>query len=170
MISLMNHLADVHFRKEPSGRLVFVPFTLRGKCYFVDSKADEEKVKAFVDLYRIPNTVISLLLCPIVMVPGLILEDYGGLTPRAHRLTIALGVSGFFWLSFVALALMLWVVYKATVPGLTASLIEVGPEIKAQLSAISPQQRGLRRVALVCLLAGLILLALALVALTGHCR
>jgi len=170
MISLMNHLADVHFRKEPSGRLVFVPFTLRGKCYFVDSKADEEKVKAFVNLYRIPNTVISLLLCPIVMVPGLILEDYGGLTPRAHRLTIALGVSGFFWLSFVALALMLWVVYKATVPGLTASLIEVGPEIKAQLSAISPQQRGLRRVALVCLLAGLILLALALVALTGHCR
>ncbi len=44
MLSLMNRLADVHFGKEPSGRLVFVPFTLRGKCYFVDSKADEEKI------------------------------------------------------------------------------------------------------------------------------
>ena len=170
MISLMNRLADVHFRKEPSGRLVFIPFTRRGKCYFVDSKADEEKVRAFVSMYRIPNTLISVLMSPMVMVPGLILEDYGGLARRAHRLTIALEVSGFFWLSFVALALMLWVVYKAAVPGLTASLSEVAPEIKAQLSAISPQQRGLRRVALVCLLAGLILLGLALVALTGHHR
>jgi hypothetical protein len=170
MISLMNRLADVHFRKEPSGRLVFIPFTRRGKCYFVDSKADEEKVRAFVSMYRIPNTLISVLMTPMVMVPGLILEDYGGLTPRAHRLTIALAVSGFFWLSLVALALMLWVVYKAAVPGLTASLSEVAPEIKAQLRAISSEQRGLRRVLLVCLLAGLILLGLALVALTGYCR
>jgi hypothetical protein len=170
MISLMNRLADVHFKKEPSGRLVFIPFTRKGKCYFVDSKADEEKVRAFVNMYRIPNTLISLLMTPMVIVPGLILEDYGRLTPRAHRLTIALAISGFFWLSFVALALMLWVVYKATVPGLTASLSEVAPEITAQLSAIAPQQRGLRRVALVCLLAGLILLGLALVALTGHSK
>src|ERR1700686_3366801 len=119
MISLMNRLADAHFRKEPGGRLVFIPFTRSGKCYFVDSKADEDKVRAFVNMYRIPSTLISFLIGPMVMVPGLILEDYGGLTPRAHRLTIGLGVSGFFWLSFVALALMLWVVYKATVPGLT---------------------------------------------------
>jgi hypothetical protein len=170
MMSLMNRLADVHFRKDPSGRLVFIPFTRKGKCYFVDSKADEEKVRAFVNMYRIPNMLISLLMSPMVMVPGLFLEDYGRLTPRAHRLTVALGVSGFFWLSFVALALMLWVVYKTAVPGLTASLSEVAPEIKAQLSAFSPEQRGRRRVALVCLLAGLILLGLALVALTGHSK
>ena len=140
MISLMNRFADAHFRKEPSGRLVFIPFTRRGKCYFVDSKADEEKVRAFVNMYRIPSALISFLISPMVMVPGLILEDYGGLTPRAHRLTIAFGVSGLFWLSLVALSLMLWFVYKATVPGLTASLSEVAPEIKAHLRAISPQQ------------------------------
>ena len=169
MMSLMTRVADAHFRKDSNGRLVFIPFTRRGKCYFVDSKADEEKVRAFVNMYRIPNTLISLLICPMVTIPALFLEDYGGLTPRAHRLRVALGVSGFFWLSFVALSLMLWFVYKATVPGLTASLTEVAPEIKAQLSAISPEQRG-RRVALVCLLAGLILLGLALVALTGHHR
>src|ERR1700736_7067014 len=142
MISWMNRLADAHFRKELGGRLVFIPFTSRGKCYFVDSKADEEKVRAFVNMYRIPNTVISLLITPTVMVPALILEDFGGLSPRGHRLTIALGISGFFWLSVVALGLMLWVVYRAAVPGLTASLSEVGPEIKAQLSAISPKHRG----------------------------
>lgn len=168
MISLMNRLADVHFRKEPGGRMVFIPFTQKGKCYFVDSKADEEKVRAFVNMYRIPNTLISCLMTPMVMVPALILEDYGGLTPRAHRLTIALGISGFFWLSLVALGLMLWVVYRAAIPGLTASLNEVAPEIKAQLSAISSQQQGLRRVAFVCLVAGLILLGLALVVLTGR--
>jgi hypothetical protein len=72
-------------------RLVFIPFTRRGKCYFVDSKADEEKIRAFLNMYRIPNTLISFLMTPMVMVPGLILEDYGGLTPREHRLTIALG-------------------------------------------------------------------------------
>ena len=170
MMSLMNRVADAHFRKDPNGRLVFIPFTRRGKCYFVDSKADEEKIRAFVNMHRIPSTLISLLISPIVMVPGFILEDYGGLTPRAHRLTIAFGVSGLFWLSLVALSLMLWFVYKATVPGLTASLSEVAPEIKAHLRAISPQQRGLRLVALVCFLAGLILLGLALVALTGYRR
>ena len=167
MISLMNRIADAHFMKEPGGRLVFIPFTRRGKCYFVDSKADEEKIRAFVNLYRIPNTVISLLVCPIVMVPALILEDYGELTPRAHRLTIALGVSGFFWLSFVAVSLMLWVVYRAMLPSLTASLSEVAPAIKAQLVTTAPQ-RGLRRAALVCLVAGLILLGLALFVLTRH--
>ena len=168
MISLMNRLADAHFRTEPGGRLVFIPFTRRGKCYFVDSKADEEKVRAFVNMYRIPNALISFLITPMVMVPAMILEAYGGLTPRAHRLTIALGISGFFWLSFVALGLMLWVVYRAAVPGLTASLSEVAPEIKAQLSAISSQTQGSRRVALICLFASLTLLGLALVALTGH--
>src|ERR1700738_3536709 len=146
MMSLMTRVADAHFRKDWNGRLVFIPFTRRGKCYFVDSKADEEKVRAFVNMYRIPNTLISLLICPMVTIPALFLEDYGGLTPRAHRLTVALGVSGFFWLSFVALTLMLWVVYKAAVPGLTASLSEVAPEINAQLRAISPQPRDLRLV------------------------
>ena len=168
MISLLNRLADLHFRKEPSGRLVFIPFTRRGKCYFVDSKADEEKVRAFVSMYRIPNTLISCLMTPIVMMPALILEDYGGLAPRGHRLTFALGISGFFWLSFVGLGLLLWFVYKGAVPGLTASLSEVSPEIKAQLSAFSPQQEGSRRLAMLCLLAGLLLLGGALIALTGH--
>ena len=75
MISLMNRLADVHFRKEPSGRVVFIPFTRRGKCYFVDSKADEEKVRLFVNMYRIPSTLISFLIGPMVTVPALILGD-----------------------------------------------------------------------------------------------
>jgi hypothetical protein len=71
----MNRLADFHFRKEPSGRVVFIAFTRRGKCYFVDSKADEEKVRAFVSMYRIPSTLTSFLIGPMVTVPALILGD-----------------------------------------------------------------------------------------------
>jgi hypothetical protein len=81
---------------------------------------------------------------------------------------MAMGISGFFWLCIVAVFVMLWVVYKTSVPGLTASLSEVGPDIKAQLSTISPEQRRVRRIALVCGFAGLLLVGLALVVLTGH--
>jgi hypothetical protein len=170
IMSLMDRLVDAHFKQDASGRLVFIPFTQRGKCYFVDSKSDEEKVRAFVRMYRIPFTVISLLMTPIVMVPALVLEDFGQLTPRVHRLTVALGISGFFWLSLVALEVMIWVVYRATVPGLTGSLSEVGPEIKAQLQATSAQQVGQRRLILGCVAAGLILMGLALVLLTGRSK
>jgi hypothetical protein len=163
---MVDRLVDVQFKTIPSGRLVFIPFTRKGKCYLIDSKAEEEKVRAFVKMYRIPNTLISFLITPFAMVPGLFLEDYGGLTPRAHRLAMALGISGFFWLSSVVLGLMLWFVYKTSVPGLTASLSEVGPDIRAQLRELTP--RPFSRAALVFLFAALVLLGLALVALTGH--
>jgi hypothetical protein len=168
MTSLMNRLSDVHFKKDGSGRLVFIPFTPTGKCYFVDSKSDAEKIRAFVNMYRIPSALISVLMTPFVMVPALVLEDYGQLSPRVHRLTVALGISGYFWLSLVALELMLWFVYRSIVPGLTASLTEVAPEIKPQLRAIPDQQRGRRRVMLLCIVAGLILLGMALVLFTGY--
>jgi hypothetical protein len=170
MTSLMNRLADSHFKKEASGRLVFLPFTPRGKCYFVDSKSDEEKIRVFVKMYRIPSALISVVMTPIVMVPALILEDYGQLTPRVHRLTVALGISGYFWLSLVGLELMLWFVYRAMVPGLTASLSEVAPEIKAQLRTIPDQQRGRRRLILLCIVAGLILMGVALFLFTGYSK
>jgi hypothetical protein len=63
---------------------------------------------------------------------------------------------------------MLWFVYRSIVPGLTASLTEVAPEIKPQLRAIPDQQRGRRRVMLLCIVAGLILLGMALVLFTGY--
>ncbi len=165
---ITDRMVESQFAKDASGRLVFVPFTRKGKCYFIDSKADEEKIRAFVKMYRVPTVLISFLITPIVMIPGLALEDFGGLTPRAHRLAMAMGISGFFWLCIVAVFVMLWVVYKTSVPGLTASLSEVGPDIKAQLSTISPEQRRVRRIALVCGFAGLLLVGLALVVLTGH--
>jgi hypothetical protein len=121
-------------------------------------------------MYRIPSALISILMTPIVMVPALILEDYGQLPPRVHRLRVAIGISGYFWLILLALELMLWFVYRAMVPGLTSSLHQVAPEIKAALRAIPAQQHGQRRVMLLCILAVLIVLGTALVVLTGYSK
>jgi hypothetical protein len=174
MISLfsrmMDRAVDLQFRKDPSGRLVFLPFGPKKKAYFVDSKADEEKIRAFVKMYRSFSALISLLIYPSVYVPALILDDYAGLSPRQHRLAIAFGIPAIFWLVLVALVIMLWVVYKATVPGLTSSLSEVGPELKGQLSEISPRSRHQRRLALGCLLAGIVLLGLGVVGATSYSR
>jgi hypothetical protein len=133
---LMDSAVEVHFRKDRSGRLVFIPFSLKRKCYFVDSKSDEEKIRALVKMYRSATTLIIFLTSPCLFVPGLILEDYAGLTPRGHRLMIAFGIPLFFWLILMALLWMLWSLYKGAIPNLTSSLIEVGPDLKVQLSAI----------------------------------
>jgi hypothetical protein len=74
MISLfsraMDYAVDAHFRKDPSGHLVFFPF--KGKAYFVDSKSDEEKIRAFVKMFRSAIMLISLLTYPSIAVPAFI--------------------------------------------------------------------------------------------------
>jgi hypothetical protein len=165
MISLfskmMDYAVDAHFRKDRSGRVVFIPFSPKRTGYFVDSKSDEEKIRAFVRMYRSATTLITFLTSPILFVPVFILEDYGGLTPRGHRLAITFGIPLFFWLVLIALAWMLWSLYKGGIPSLTASLSEAGPDVMGQLSEISPRPR---RLALLVAAAGLLLIGLALVA------
>jgi hypothetical protein len=157
---LMDRAVDSQFWKDQSGRLVFIPFTLKGKCYFVDSKSDEEKLRGFVKLFRSEITLISWLTFPSIYVPGLLLDAYAGLTPRGHRLAIALGIPMFFWLILGGLAVMLWFVYKKTVPSVTASLGEVGPEVKYQLRETYRRPgRVALGVALACL--GLLILLIA---------
>lgn len=158
---MMDQAVDAHFRKDQSGRLVFVPFGLKRKCYFVDSKSDEEKIRAFVRMYRSVLQSISFLTYPSLIVPALILDDYAGLTPRGHRFAIAFGIPLVFWLVLCALLCLLWSFYKGAIPSLTSSLSEVGPDFKGQLSEIS--QRSLR-LPLLFAAAGFLLMVLALFA------
>ena len=58
---MMDYAVESHFRKDRSGRLVFIPFSRKGKCYFVDSKSDEEKIKALVKMYRSATTLTTFL-------------------------------------------------------------------------------------------------------------
>jgi hypothetical protein len=163
MISLFSRLIDYgvasQFRKDPSGRLVFIPSFLKGKCYFVDSKSDEEKLRGFVKMFRSPILLISWMIFPIFYVPALTLDIYAGLSPKSHRLAFALGIPLFFWLALTALIGMLWGVYQHTVPSVTASLTEVGPDVKAQLRALSRRPRAL---ILVLLGASILLLGVAI--------
>jgi hypothetical protein len=171
MISLFSRLIDCQverqFGKDPNGRLVFIPSGPRGKCYFVDSKSDEEKIRAFVRMYRSSSMLLSLLTSPTIVVVAILLEDYGGLTPKAHRLAMALGIAGFFWLVLILVALILWAAYKANVSGLTASLREVGIDIKDQIRPASPPSRLQRQVAMMGLLACILLMAGIVVAVSS---
>ena len=115
-------------------------------------------------MYRSISMLISFLTYPSIYIPVVILED-AGLSPWQHRLTIVLGVSLFFWLILITQAIMVWVVYKAAVPGLTASLSEVGPDLKGQLSELSPRSR---RPVLVFLFAGIALLAVGILVATRY--
>jgi hypothetical protein len=158
---MMDYAVEAHFRKDRSGRVVFIPFSLKRKCYFVDSKSDEEKIRAFVKMYRSAIQLISWLAFPSTFVPAVILDDYAGLSPRGHRFAIAFGIPLFFWLVLGALAWMLWRLYKGAIPSLTSSLSDAGPDVMGQLSAISPLPR---RVPLLVVTAFLLLIVLALVA------
>jgi hypothetical protein len=158
---MMDYAVEAQFRKDQSGRLVFIPFSPKRKCYFVDSKSDEEKIRAFVRMYRSASALISFLLYPSAMVPGLILEDYAGLSPRGHRLAIALGIPLFFALVLIALVWMLWSLYKGAIPSLTSSLSEVGPDVMGQLSKIP---RPPWRLPLLFVGASLLLIGLGLLA------
>jgi len=158
---MMDYVVDTHFREDRSGRLVFVPFTPKGKCYFVDSKSDEQKIRPFVKMFRSAVQLISFLMYPSLFVPGLILDDYAGLSPREHRLAIAFGIPLFFLLVLGALVWKLWSLYKGAIPAVTASLSEVGPDVKGQLREVS--QRSWR-LPLLFGVSSLLLMVLALFA------
>jgi hypothetical protein len=155
---MMDHHVESHFRKDPSGRLVFLPFGSKKTAYYVDTKPDEEKIRAFVKLYRIAGVLLSWMTFPGIYVPGLLLDSYRIAIPLKTKLEAVAGTSLLFLLLFLALFWMLWGVYKKTVSAFTSSMSEVGPELKGQLSKISEGPLRFRRVALLCLLGVMVLM------------
>jgi hypothetical protein len=166
MIALFSKAMEYHveaqFRKDPSGRLVFLPFGSRKKGYFVDAQPDEEKIRSFLKMYRSASALINLLIFPSIYLPGVVL-NFCGMPLRSKLETIA-GTSLFFVLLFAAVIFMLWGVYRETVPGLTSSLTEIGPDLTGQLREISLGPRPLQRAALWFLLAGTVILVLVIMA------
>lgn len=162
---LMDYGVESHFRKDPSGRLVFLPFGPRKKAYFVDTKSDEEKIRSFVRVYRSASTLISWMGQFPIYATSFIFTAYLGATPLRNRLTALIVSSSVYMLVFLALIWMLWGVYKQAVPSVTASLSEVGPDVRGQLSEISQRPRVL---VLVFLGVSIILVGVAIAALVSH--
>jgi hypothetical protein len=46
----MDYQVESQFRKDPSGRFVFLPLGPRKNGYFVDAKLDEEKIRSFLKM------------------------------------------------------------------------------------------------------------------------
>jgi hypothetical protein len=166
----IDYQVDRQFRKDPNGRLVFLPFGPKKKAYFVDSKSDEEKIRALVKMYRSASARVSWLVSPSIYIPSFILNVYGSGTPLRSKLTASIGISSLVLLIFLAMIWMLWSAYKEAVPGFTSSLTEVGPDLKGHLSEISSPPQGPRRLAVACLVAGLVLLAAAVLGATHYSR
>ena len=120
-------------------------------------------------MYRSVTQLIAFLTYPSIFVPGLILEDYAGLTPRGHRLAIALGIPLFFSLILISLLWMLWGLFKGAIPSLTSSLSEVGPELKGQLSGISQRSWRLPLLVITAFLFLMVLVLFAILA-SSHFR
>lgn len=160
----MGRHVERQFRKDPSGRLVFLPFGSKAKAYFVDSQSDEAKIRAFVKMYRSAGALISWLAY---------LSFYvwiASFNTGAHRWTTEVGIASFFFLLLLLAVWILWGLYKQTVPAFTFSLSEVGPDLRDQLSEVAPPPRRLRGVALVSLLAGVVLLGVAILLATHRSR
>ena len=167
----MDYHVERQFRRDPGGRLVFLPFGSKGKAYFVDSKSDEEKIRSVVKSYRGRSALLSFLVYPCIYIPSFILNVYGSGTPLRSKLTLSIEISSFVLLAFLALLWRLWGVHKETVSGLTASLSEVGTDLRNHLSEISPAASlRARRLGLVCLSAGIVLMGLAILAATRYAR
>ena len=104
MLSLFSKLIDygvaTQFRNDPSGRAVFLPYGPRKNAYFVDSKADEEKIRSFVKLYRSASTLVSWLGTIGIFVFDWCWTSYASAEPLRSRET-ALIVSSSLYLLFI---------------------------------------------------------------------
>jgi hypothetical protein len=156
----MDYQVDHQFRRDPSGRSAFLPLGRKSKAYFVDSKSEEEKIRSFVRMYRSASALIYWLgyLCFYVWILSF--------NTSASKWTTEVGISSLFCLLLLLPLWILWIIYKKTVPSFTSSLSEVGPDLKDQLSEISPPPRRLRGLALVGLLACIVVMGVGLIFVT----
>ncbi len=158
---LIDYGVEFQLRKDPSGRLVFLPFGTRGKAYFVDSPSDEEKIRAFVKMYRSASTLISWMVMGVYIFGLTTLNSHAGAVAIPLRTRLAPLVIGslVYMLVVIVFVLILWGIYKEAIPSFTASLPEIGAGAQSQLSNL-PNSR--KRLALMCFGAGLLLLGLVL--------
>jgi hypothetical protein len=166
--SLVNYAVASHFRTDSKGRVVFLPLITKGQSYFVESKADEEKLRGLVGMYRGANLIITLLFYLAMIAPTSIgFNLYAGATPLRTKLMIV-AATGLFWLlCFGGSAWALWGMYKRAVANFTRVMPEVGPGDAAQLNRAS---QAARRTTLLVILAGLIIVGIGLFFVVQHAR
>jgi hypothetical protein len=163
---LVDYTVGFHFSTDSKGRVVFLPLISKGQGYFVDSKTDEEKLRALVGMYRGANLILTVLCYFAMMAPTSIGYNlYAGAIPLRTKVMTAVGTGLFWMLCFGASAWMLWGLYKRAVAKFAYAMKEVSPGDVAQLSK---PPRGARRAALLFLLAGSVVAGVALLIAVQH--
>ncbi len=166
----MSGHVDSQFRKDPSGRLVFLPFGSRGKAYFVDSQSDEENIKSFLKKYRTRTALIHIVISPIIYGSGAIMLSFAPRIPLHDKLEIYMEICALLVLLIAYIGWRSWSLYKEKIEILVAPLNEVGPDERKQLREISSPARRSQQIALACMLAALVLACAAIIGLTRYSR
>jgi hypothetical protein len=168
---LLDFAESAQFRKDSSGRMVFLPLISKGQGFFVDSLSDEEKLRALVRLYRGANVLLGLLWSLLnylaVLAPGSISSYYRGVVPLHAKLTAVAWVASISLVFYGVAAWGGWNLYKQAIQSFTHAFPKVSPEAVRQLPAVSV---GPQRALLVFAGAALLLIAIVLLAAVRHAR
>jgi hypothetical protein len=159
----IGQLVSPLFRKDQSGRLVFLPYGPRRAGYYIDSAADDHKIRSLVTLYAVSNGLIQLVgfLSSYIISQTVIFPDHP--TSLAGKLQVALiayfiSLVIFFVLPFCLLRRL----YTELMSGFCSPLNQVRPESIRTLEKVpSPLRRRLilLTVGMILILAGLLLAA-----------
>ena len=157
---IFDNFAKGQFANDENGRIVFLPRGSRRPGYYVGTP-DESRFKSLVKIYGVAAMLINLVgsTASIACTQALTFDEHSA--PLATKLKFGLVVyiisAAFLCISP---ALLLWNVYRKEVAALCSSLDIVDPA-SVRLTCPSSNQR---QKALVFLMAGLLILALGILA------
>jgi hypothetical protein len=163
MISPFSRFIDLavnsQFKKDSTGRSVFLPMVSKKNGYFVDSKPDEDKIRSFVKMYRSAMLLVALLGYVTIYAVPTLLNAFARPSPLKSRLVIVALVSSVAALLFLSAVCILWSAYKDGIRSVTSSLSEAGPDV---ISRLIETNRSTKSLAFMFLAAGAILCGVAL--------
>jgi hypothetical protein len=139
----IGQLVNARCRRDPGGRLVFLPQGRRKPGYYLDSDADYQKVKAPVAIYTLASMLFQVLgsTAAIVIAIGASTDHPASLANKLE-FVLMLYVLSAFTLQWLPMWL-LWRLYRALLPELCASLQPIPPESMSDLQTLpNPMRRG----------------------------
>jgi hypothetical protein len=127
-------LVDSQFRKDQSGRQVFLPNGPGKAGYYVETTSDDQKIKPLIAVYTAASGLFQVVgfLSSFILMQAVIFPDRP--ITRAGKLEVGLIVYGISTLVFwLAPKWLLWKIYREMLPGVCSSLNEAKPESTLEL-------------------------------------
>jgi len=158
-------LVETQFRKDQSGRVVFLPGIGR-TGYYVDDASDDKKIKSPMAVYMAARIFVELLgsLSCLAFTMAIAFADPA--QPVAHKIKVALAVYLIASLPFMIFPRwLLGKLYREMISGICASLHEAN---SASIQGLQAAGRSRRIVILVSIGLMLMLAGIAIAALVGR--